>query len=198
MKQRLKALLMSPKVLGLLLVINAVGTLYGYIWYIDQLMITPPQFLIFVPDSPTASLFFCIVLFLWLLNRRSGLIEALAAVTLIKYGIWAVVMNAGAGFAGDELNWQNYMLIVSHGAMAVQALLYLPFYHIRRWHLTVAAVWTVHNDMIDYMYNVYPWVSPYLLDGIHHIGYFTFWLSLLSIGLIYVLHVRRQPVDVPS
>lgn len=40
-----------------LLLFNVFGTIYGYIWYGEQLSETPAQFLIFVPDSPTASLF---------------------------------------------------------------------------------------------------------------------------------------------
>ncbi len=46
--------------LWLLLFVNLLGTIYGYIWYLPQLRNTPSQFLIFVPDSPTASLFFAL------------------------------------------------------------------------------------------------------------------------------------------
>ena len=45
--------------LWLLLIINVFGTIYGYVWYKWQLVETPTIFLPFVPDSPTASLFFC-------------------------------------------------------------------------------------------------------------------------------------------
>ncbi|MFP3472625.1 DUF1405 domain-containing protein, partial [Micrococcus sp. SIMBA_144] len=66
----------------------------GYYWYGWQLADTEPIFLLFVPDSPTASLFFCFVLLAFLFKKNWPLMEGLAAVTLFKYGIWAVVMNA--------------------------------------------------------------------------------------------------------
>ncbi|WP_425288561.1 DUF1405 domain-containing protein [Salibacterium halotolerans] len=185
-------LLGMPQVLAVLLIVNGLGTIYGYWWYNVQLVETPPVFLIFVPDSPTASLFFCGVLVFFLFKKHNGLLEALAAVTLLKYGTWAVVMNISAGAAGGDLNWTHYMLIVSHAAMAVQALLFLPYYRIKAWHLAAAAVWTVHNDIIDYVYGMYPWVSPVLSDDIMHIGYFTFWLSVLSVLVLYVFSMKRR------
>src|SRR5690606_12952204 len=86
-------LLTHKSFLTLLLIVNGAGTIYGYIWYGWQLEKTEPQFLIFVPDSPTASLFFSLAIIGWLLGKNFKLIEALALVTLVKYGIWAVVMN---------------------------------------------------------------------------------------------------------
>ncbi len=83
--------LANRQMLALLLLINIFGTAYGYYWYGSQLENTPAIFLAFVPDSPTASLFFVFVLLGFLLRRNFGLMEALAIITLFKYGIWAVV-----------------------------------------------------------------------------------------------------------
>lgn len=189
-----------PTMLWLLLIINGLGTVYGYWWYKSQLEITPSIFLPFVPDSPTASLFFTVVLFLYIVKKRSGLLEAFASVTLIKYGVWAVVMNVSQGMLGDALSWQNYMLIASHLGMAVQALLFSPYFRIKTWHLVVASIWTLHNDIIDYVYGMHPWVSSVLTEHISHIGYFTFWLSLASIFLTYLFGVRekRLHINLPS
>ncbi|RSL33446.1 DUF1405 domain-containing protein [Salibacterium salarium] len=181
-----------PSMIAALLIVNTFGTIFGYWWYKIQLEQTPSVFYVFVPDSPTASLFFCFVLLLFLLKKNSGLLEALASVTLIKYGLWAVVMNIAGGIAGDELNWSNYMLIISHFGMALQGLLFAPYYRIKPWHLLVVALWTIHNDIIDYVYGMYPWVSPAISDQISHIGYFTFWLSIFSIAIIYLTSVKRK------
>ena len=51
-------MLAQKPMLLLLLIINFFGTVYGYYWYLPQLTNTPAKFLIFVPDSPTATLFF--------------------------------------------------------------------------------------------------------------------------------------------
>ncbi|MFD1777347.1 DUF1405 domain-containing protein [Fredinandcohnia salidurans] len=177
-------------VLWILLLINIPGTIYGYIWYESQLNITPPKFLIFVPDSPTASLFFCFVLIAFLLRKNWPLIEALAIVTLFKYGIWAVVMNILTYFV-DGLNIYGYMLIFSHLGMAIQGLLYAPYYRIKSIHLVIAAIWTLHNDVIDYVFFMMPRYS--VLDQyIPQIGYFTFWLSMVSMLITYLLCIKKD------
>ena len=45
---QLKYIVTSRKFLWLLLIINAIGTIYGYYWYGGQLAITRPIFYIFV------------------------------------------------------------------------------------------------------------------------------------------------------
>ncbi|MBB6452220.1 putative membrane protein YpjA [Salirhabdus euzebyi] len=186
-----KMILMDKRVLLLLFVINVLGTIYGYYWYRSQLSVTPAKFLIFVPDSPTASLFFVFVLLAFILNKNIPYIEALAFVTLVKYGVWAVVMNLLTYKVTGTLDPIAFMLIVSHGAMAVQAILYSPFYRIKWWHLTIAAIWTLHNDVIDYVFEMMP-VYGRLTQYMNQIGYFTFWLSIFSILLVYYMNVRKS------
>lgn len=191
----LYAILAARPVVWLLLFVNAAGTVYGYYWYRYQLAETPPVFLPFVPDSPTASLFFVLVLAAWLLGRSSPLFVALALVTLVKYGIWAVVMNVLVWRVTGTLDWAGWMLVVSHGAMAVEGALYASFYRFRSVHLALAAVWTLHNDVIDYVFGMMP--RYHMLERYaDQIGYFTFWLSMASIAAAYWLgiRVRRQPL----
>jgi uncharacterized membrane protein YpjA len=184
-------LLANRPFLWLLLVVNFAGTVYGYVWYGWQLKETPPIFLIFVPDSPTASLFFVFVLAAFLLKKNWPLMESLAIVTLFKYGIWAVVMNSLVFIIQGELDWVGLMLAFSHLAMAVQALLYAPFYRFKWWHLIVTAIWTLHNDVIDYVFFMLPRYHM-LNDFTPEIGYFTFWLSIVSIGLAYYFVIRSK------
>ncbi|WP_280768206.1 DUF1405 domain-containing protein [Salipaludibacillus daqingensis] len=171
----------------LLLIVNIFGTIYGFIWYESQIAVTPPHFLIFVPDSPTASLFFCIVLAAFLFGKNFPIVEALAAVTLLKYGVWAVVMILAAAVAGSPIGILNYMLIASHLGMAIQGLLYIPYYRIKPWHLILVAIWTLHNDVIDYIYGMHPGVASSIQPYIQEIAYFTFWLSIFSLFTVYVL-----------
>ncbi|MET3696101.1 uncharacterized membrane protein YpjA [Bacillus oleivorans] len=182
--------------LWVLLIINTAGTIYGYIWYKSQLAITPGHFLIFVPDSPTASLFFCFVLVAFILGKNWGLFEALALITLYKYGIWAVVMNILTLIVSGDLHWTGYMLMASHLAMAIEGILYAPFYRIKWWHFVVAGIWTLHNDVIDYvfmMYPVYHSISMYVKE----IGYFTFWLSITALFLTYILCFSKYSAQWP-
>jgi uncharacterized membrane protein YpjA len=182
-------LLANRSILKLLLIVNIAGTIYGYYWYGWQLKQTPGIFLAFVPDSPTASLFFVLVLIAFLLRKNWPLIEALAIVTLFKYGIWAVVMNIFVFIVQGELEPVGFMLILSHFAMAVEGLLYAPFYRFKLKHLVITAIWTLHNDIIDYVFIMMP--SYHMLDKyIPQIGYFTFWLSLISIGIAYYVVIK--------
>lgn len=170
--------------LWLLLLVNIGGTVYGYIWYKWQLEITEPIFWIFVPDSPTASLFFCIAIFGWLLNRNFKLMEALALITLVKYGLWAVVMNYLTLFETGSIGWIGWMLVASHFLMAVQAILYIPLYKFTFVHIAIAAIWTLHNDVIDYVFGQMP-IYGDLMKYMPQIGYFTFWLSIACIAIAY-------------
>ncbi|MEW9500198.1 DUF1405 domain-containing protein [Jeotgalibacillus marinus] len=191
MREFVYAWLSNRLFLWLLFLVNLAGTIYGFYWYKSQLVQTEPIFLIFVPDSPTASLFFTIVIFMYLMGKRWRLMEALAIVTLFKYGIWAIVMNLLTWMVTGTLSWVGWMLIASHGAMAIQGLLYAPFYRFKMRHLVLAAIWTLHNDVIDYVFMQYP-VYAQLEDSIRQIGYFTFWLSIASIGIAYWYGIRQN------
>jgi uncharacterized membrane protein YpjA len=188
-------LLKTPVMLWLVLIINVLGTIYGYIWYGYQLEQTPTIFLIFVPDSPTASLFFCFVLLGFILKKNFRLFEALAIITLVKYGIWAVVMNILTLMETGNLPIEGYMLIVSHGAMAVQGILYSPYYRFKLGHLVVAGIWTLHNDIIDYVFKMMPWYGS-LMKYLPQIGYFTFWLSIFSIAVAYYFSLRKNRMKI--
>ncbi|KFL44515.1 membrane protein [Lysinibacillus sp. BF-4] len=196
---QLKYIVTSRKFLWLLLVINALGTIYGYYWYGAQLAITRPIFYIFVPDSPTASLFFCFVLIAWLMGKQWRLMEALALITLVKYGVWAVDMNLLMLTEIGELGFDGWMLVFSHGAMAVQAIVYLAYYSFTYWHVAVAGIWTLHNDVIDYVFGQMPMYGP-LTRYMPYIGYVTFWLSIGCIGIaIYCIKKRGLVAEtIPS
>ncbi|MYL71188.1 DUF1405 domain-containing protein [Halobacillus litoralis] len=191
MKQMIIYLLTRRSFLIMLFFINLFGTIYGYIWYEPQLSVTEPVFLLFVPDSPTASLFFTIFLGFYIFGKNIPYIEALAIITLLKYGVWAVIMNGLTLLEYGSLPWTGYMLVISHGAMAVQGLLYAPFYKIEMRHIVVAAIWTLHNDVIDYVFGQMP-VYPAIIEYMDEIGYFTFWLSIACILCAYTLTVRRK------
>ncbi|GAB4073589.1 DUF1405 domain-containing protein [Barrientosiimonas marina] len=187
----IKYILGDKRVLWLLFIINFFGTVYGFYWYRYQMAETPALFLPFVPDSPTATLFFTIVLLFFLFRKNAPYIEALAVISLFKYGVWAVAMNLLTLAVEGSLGWPGYMLMVSHGAMAIQGLLYAPFYKIAGRHIAVAAVWVLHNDIIDYVFGQMPVYSS-LMTYMNEIGYFTFWLSIVSIGLAYILTIKAK------
>jgi len=195
--QGIFTLLRHKAVLWIVGLINLAGTLYGYYWYEPQLATSKWYFYPFIPDSPTASLFFTIIVFLWIFGRRSRLFEALAFVTLIKYGVWAVVMNAlmlnELGTSNAYLTTMALMLMVSHGAMAFQALLFSPLMTFSIKELVLVAIWVVHNDVVDYVLGQWP-RYPALAEHIKWIGYGSFWLTDLCLLMGY-LFVARDSID---
>lgn len=184
-------------ILWVLLISNALGTVYGYIWYGGQLHDTASNYstwlLPFVPDSPTASLFFSLALIMLLYPPKNlagllfqQLIEALAVVTSVKYGIWAVAMIFAGAAQGSELIWQDWMLIASHTAMAVEALLFVKLFHIRWTALFAAIAWTLLNDTVDYTFGVFPYLPGPLYNHLGVVEAFTYGLTLFSGFLAWI------------
>lgn len=192
---RVWLLLSHKSFLWILLFVNLLGTVYGYDWYKSQLVLTEPKFWVFVPDSPTASLFFTLAIFGWLINRNFKLIEALALITLVKYGLWAVVMNLLTLYETGSIGPVGWMLVVSHFAMALQAVLYIPFYKFRLGHIIIASIWTLHNDVIDYVFGQMP-IYRDLMIYADQIGYFTFWLSIGCIAIAYFSWKKRNATTI--
>src|SRR5699024_12473751 len=103
----IQRILLSKRFLFVLFIVNLLGTIYGFIWYKHQLAIKPPIFIPFVPDSPTATLFFTIFLFFFICNASVPYIVALAIVILFKYVLCAVVMHG--------LTWMTTVLLGLEG-----------------------------------------------------------------------------------
>ncbi|MBP1155287.1 MULTISPECIES: DUF1405 domain-containing protein [unclassified Paenibacillus] len=199
----------SRPMLWMLFWVNFLGTIYGYIWYGNQLKYTvehmSPLYLPFVPDSPTASLFFTWFLLIMLIGRKDvdrktssgfrGFVEAFAVITSFKYGIWAVAMIMAGAYQGDLLVWQDWMLTISHLGMAAEALLYYRFYRFRWMAVLIVACWVLLNDAMDYAVGVYPWLPKVLEDDLAQIASFTILLSWASIAvalLLWWLRVRKE------
>ncbi|WP_123040778.1 DUF1405 domain-containing protein [Cohnella candidum] len=202
-----RGLLMHPSILWPMMLIYIPGTVYGYYWYKEQLISTwnehPHWQIVFVPDSPTASLWFALaVLFLWLWPRRPrnpwirgirGVIEALGVVTSVKYGIWATAIILAGYSQGSALDGAAWMLMIGHSAMAVCALLYARFFRFGLWSLLAAALWTFLNDTVDYTFDVFPYLPSELYDDLTGVCIFTVLLTALSVAAAWAC--RFLPAD---
>ncbi|EAD1189605.1 DUF1405 domain-containing protein [Listeria monocytogenes] len=187
----LYSLLANRSFLRLLFFGNLLGAIYGYIWYIPQLQITEPRFWLFVPDSPTAILFFTLALVGFLGKKHWPLMEALGFVCLVKYGLWAVGMNIFFMVDQGMLVLGSVALILTHGFMAVEGILYAPFYRFRIGHFMIAAVWVFHNDVIDYVLGQMP-IYMGLEKFSPEIGYATFWLTVVVLWFVYDKTIKNK------
>ncbi|HCY7670733.1 TPA: DUF1405 domain-containing protein [Staphylococcus aureus] len=170
--------------LMMLLICNILGMIYGYIWYGEQLSHTPWQFKIFVPDSPTAILFLVISISLILIRKQNSIIDALAFVTLFKYGIWAVIMNILFIIEQGDITVNGLVLMFSHSIMAVQAIYFYPRFKRSMIGISVAMTWVFLNDYIDYFHLQFPYYD-FITTHVWQIGVLSCCLSVFGF-LLYI------------
>lgn len=170
--------------LMMLLICNILGMIYGYIWYGEQLSHTPWQFKIFVPDSPTAILFLVISISLILIRKQNSIIDALAFVTLFKYGIWAVIMNILFIIEQGDITVNGLVLMFSHSIMAVQAIYFYPRFKRFMNGISVAMTWVFLNDYIDYFHLQFPYYD-FITTHVWQIGVLSCCLSVFGL-LLYI------------
>ncbi|HHG6117621.1 TPA: DUF1405 domain-containing protein [Staphylococcus aureus] len=170
--------------LMMLLICNILGMIYGYIWYGEQLSHTPWHFKIFVPDSPTAILFLVISISLILIRKQNSIIDALAFVTLFKYGIWAVIMNILFIIEQGDITVNGLVLMFSHSIMAVQAIYFYPRFKRSMIGISVAMTWVFLNDYIDYFHLQFPYYD-FITTHVWQIGVLSFCLSVFGL-LLYI------------
>jgi len=137
-----------------LLVINFLGSLYGFYWYWPQLSQTPYTRWFIVPDSPGATFLLSIWLVLMLAGcdwRASGMqiLGALAFVSNMKYGLWTAIVLPQAGV---KYGWefQFVHLTLSHLGMWVQGLLFARHYRPAAPAAGLALAWMLVQDLVDY------------------------------------------------
>lgn len=170
--------------LMMLFICNILGMIYGYIWYGEQLSHTPWQFKIFVPDSPTAILFLVISISLILIQKQNSIIDALAFVTLFKYGIWAVIMNILFIIEQGDITVNGLVLMFSHSIMAVQAIYFYPRFKRSMIGISVAMTWVFLNDYIDYFHLQFPYYD-FITTHVWQIGVLSCCLSVFGL-LLYI------------
>ncbi|MCD0981513.1 DUF1405 domain-containing protein [Staphylococcus aureus] len=170
--------------LMMLLICNILGMIYGYIWYGEQLSHTPWQFKIFVPDSPTAILFLVISISLILIQKQNSIIDALAFVTLFKYGIWAVIMDILFIIEQGDITVNGLVLMFSHSIMAVQAIYFYPRFKRSMIGISVAMTWVFLNDYIDYFHLQFPYYD-FITTHVWQIGVLSCCLSVFGL-LLYI------------
>lgn len=183
---RLGSILTDRRWLWLLVVINFLGSIYGYYWYHVQLSANPVYWWIFIPDSPLSCTLFMLGLLLWLFRKRFGLLGIIGCLAVIKYGIWAVVINYTYWQITGNFTLENLMLSLSHLGMAVQGMVYLLGITIEGRQIIWAGIWLLAWDFMDYVVGLH----PYLFDQRQY-SIAQGWAVGLSVFLIGWLVLQR-------
>lgn len=181
---------------------NLLGAVYGFSWYKAQLLTTPKHLWIFVADSPLATLFFAIFLFLYYFDKKVPFLEALASITIFKYGVWAITViiwgawNTEASIVKilmvDTIQWLDVLLIFSHFIMAAQAIVFFRKYSYDFLSVFLVGIWIFLNDVLDYSLDIYPWLPTSLYGDVLSIAKFTILLSGTALFIFYILTLIRR------
>jgi len=151
-------LLKKPWAIRGLFWINFIGSLYGFYWYHNQLLDTPLYLWPFVPDSPTASALFTVALYFYITKKPRPFLTLMACGWLIKYGLWAAVINTHYFLIGGNYTFTNFHLTLSHLGMALEGFLFLHDINFRRYHVGILFLLMTISDALDYILGIYPWL----------------------------------------
>lgn len=185
----LKRFLKQPLSLRVLLIINLFGSFYGFYWYRQQLKITPGVLKLFVPDSPTASALFTIALFFLIIKKHKPFITLMACAWLIKYGLWAFILNTHFLLIGGNYNFTNFHLSISHLGMAIEGFLFLTDIPLRKDSIMFLLILMLVNDFLDYGIGIHPWLFS---QSQWDIALFAAIMLTLFIGIYSIFLYKKQ------
>lgn len=174
-----------------LLIVNLVGSVYGFYWYRYQLAETPLRFWILVPDSPGSTLLFSFVLIGLLLGRQNQWLAAFAFASIMKYGLWTVLVLGGNAVARGVLDFESFHLSLSHFGMFLEGFLFARVYRPDLRPVLLAGAWLALQDFVDYRL----WdLHPTLPDGVTQAGAETIavWLSIVAFVILTYSALTRS------
>lgn len=136
-----------------LLIVNALGALYGFVFYYgDALLTTNPLLWPFVPDCPLYALLFAVALILVSEKSNAGWFYFLVFVGAVKYGFWTlyVLWNYWGWYSPDGLSLMYLALFISHVVLFLEPAVLLGRISVRKEWLGIALFWFLINDFVDY------------------------------------------------
>jgi uncharacterized membrane protein YpjA len=108
----------------------------------------------FIPDCPLAALLFGAAVLLMHLGRRSNLLNQLAAVFCVKYGVWTMTFWALYwAITGDvELSslFSGPVMFITHLGLTIMGLLLLQYVQPSVRDSALVLAWFVLSDLVDY------------------------------------------------
>jgi len=183
----MKELLENHRFLYFLILVNLLGTVFGFYYYFEQLMATPVHLWIFVPASPLATLFIAGSIYFNINDRPVPILDALAFIGNFKYGLWTVfclIYYSDIFFGANSTILYSFML-VSHFGMFLQSFLVFNWRNINWFALGIAFIWFEINDVIDYSFGTHTELyTDYVYPA--EIAAFSLTITSFILGLILI------------
>ena len=148
----------TKSLLYALIIINILGSVYGYYWYRYQLVETQLKYWIFVPDSPLATTLFAISLIIIVLTGRESWLHGIAYSGVMKYGFWAVILITHFWITSGNIRFTEAVLWVSHLGMVFEGLVYFRHWEVVKFRLAAIVMWFGVWDYVDYALNLHPYL----------------------------------------
>ncbi len=146
------------KFLIVLIIINLVGSVYGYYWYSGQLAITPVSLWLFTFDSPFSTTLFALALIGILIGYENRLLQVIAYTGVIKFGIWASVIIIDYWVnGGGSPTLIVALLLLSHLGMALEGWIFIRHLYVPPWNVIALALWFGAGDYLDYVKGIHPY-----------------------------------------
>jgi uncharacterized membrane protein YpjA len=178
--------------LPLVIAANLIGAYFGFfIYYTNQLYITPALLWVFVPDCPLAVLLMAAALALVWAGKGGNFFPFLAAAYALKYGIWtvSVLLYFNWYFFAPALIGLYSVMLVTHVGMALESLAFVGKIRVERWHLVAVLAWFLVNDLMDY----WGGLSPNNVPPSGLLFPFTLILTFVGVPLLYLAYKQGKP-----
>jgi uncharacterized membrane protein YpjA len=134
-----------------IVLVNLIGTAFGFYYYGFQFARTPVEMWIFVPDSPVATLFIALALAAWKLGHPQEWLTALAFFGNIILGGWTVWVHLAFWAEFSYLHpAMRQFLIWSHAAMVLQAFVLHRISDFSPAAVGIATLWYAVDTTVDY------------------------------------------------
>jgi len=173
-----------------------VGTLYWYgphFLYGKDGMGAPSPFLwVFIPDCPLFAFLFVIAFFGLRRHKGWNWFYTIAAIGLIKYGVWTVTFWFAYWGLGASLTLEGAVMTVAHLGMIAQGIYLLTQFRAEVRHVLLALAWFVLSDFVDYGLGQYPFFYPSV--PLWLMQWHTIIMTWLLSAWVALLATRKAPV----
>ena len=155
--EKIREKVLETKLILAVIASNLAGTAFGFYYYLPQFSETPWYLWIMVADSPIATFLIAASFYLHYRDSESSLVDSLAFIANLKYGLWTAFVLTFYFESFWQLNStpMYLFLLFSHLAMAVQAFLILDYTDFSYKSFLLASSWFVFNDLIDYSLRIH-------------------------------------------